>query len=101
MTIEIINVADLKDPDDSEGRTYRQVNAAKSHEIPVGAFVELEDGCRSWVVHLGRDCDQTPLYYLSLNKDDTEEIISGFMNRGWDGGYSADSLKIISTPEDS
>ena len=101
MTVTIDNVADLKDPDDLEGRTYRQVNAAKSHEIPIGAFVELEDGCRSWVVHLARDCDQTPLYYLSLDKDDTEPRFEKFMNTSWSGGYSADSLKIIPTPEES
>jgi hypothetical protein len=101
MTITIVNVADLEDPNDSEGRTYRQVNASRSHKIPIGSFVELEDGCRSWVVHHGRDCDQTPLYYLCMDKDNTEPRFEKFMNPGWSGGYAAVSLKIISTPEDS
>ena len=101
MTVEIVNVADLEDPDDSEGRTYRQVNATKSHKIPIGAFVELEDGARAWVVHHGRDCDQTPLYYLCLDKNNTEPMFDKFMNTGWYGGFAASSLKILSTPEDS
>jgi hypothetical protein len=100
MTIEIVNVADLEDPNDPEGRTYRQVNAATSHKIPIGAFVELEDGCRSWVVAHGRDCDKTPLYYLCMDKNNTEPRSMVFKNPGWEGGYSAESLKIISTPED-
>ena len=101
MTVEIVNIADLEDPDDSEGRTFRQVNATKSHEIPIGTFVELDSGARSWVVHHGRDCDQTPLYYLCLDKDNIEPRFEKMMNPGWDGGWSAASLTVLPPPEDS
>ena len=62
----MINIADLRDPDDPQGRSYRQVNADRTHGIPVGALVEIIDtGVRMFVVWHGRDCDQTPLYWLS------------------------------------
>ena len=94
MTI-LINIADLRDPDDPQGRSYRQVNAEKTHSIPIGALVELENGARLFVVHHGRDCDQTPLYWLSADEDDTEQERAGWMNYGWTGGYSEDSLTVI------
>ena len=37
--VTIFNVADLTNPDDPQGRTYRQVNAEKPHLIPLGASV--------------------------------------------------------------
>ena len=74
--------------------------AVVAQDDPIGAFVELEDGCRSWVVAHGRDCDKTPLYYLCMDKNNTEPRSMVFKNPGWEGGYSAESLKIISTPED-
>lgn len=103
MTI-FINIADLKDPDDPEGRTYRQVNAAKKHGIPIGALVELvtEDGSpgvRAFVVYRGRDCDQTPIYWLSLEQEDVQPRHEGQANPGWRGGFSEESLKVIT--EDS
>lgn len=92
---QLMNVADLRDPADQQGRTYRQVNAEKKHQIPLGSLVETEDGVRLFVVHLGRDCDQTPLYWLSHDKDDTEVERQGFRNRWWLGGYAEESLKPI------
>ena len=88
----LFNVADLVDPADSAGRTYREVNAAKSHSIPLGALVEDdESGVRLFVVYRGRDCDQTPLYWLSPRKDDSERLL-------WTGGYSEDGLTVIRLP---
>lgn len=99
MSIEIINIADLKDPDDSAGRSYRQVNAEKVHNIQIGSLVEVEsNGVRMFVVCHGRDCDQTPLYYLSSDKDDVVQHNPSFRNTGWDGGYAEDSLVIIKLP---
>lgn len=92
----IINVADLVNPNDPEGRTYRQINAAKKHAIPIGALVEdIDTGVRLFVVKHGRDCDMTPLYYLSANRDDTEQKDPRFLNRGWVGGYSETYLRIV------
>ena len=90
-----INVADIVDPDDPQGRTYRQVNAARPHTIPVGSLVELESGVRLFVIHHGRDCDMEPLYYLSPDRDDTTEKRKGFRNDGWTGGYCEDSLTVV------
>ena len=90
-----INVADLVDPDDPSGRTYRQVNALKSHGIPIGTLVELENGARLFVVKHTRDCDQTPLYSLCADQDDTEQEREGFSNYGWVNGYSEEDLKKV------
>lgn len=89
-----INIADLRDPTD--GRTYREINAEKVHKIPVGALVELETGVRLFVVSHSRDCDQTPLYYLSHDKNDTTRKWKSFRNASWVGGYSEESLTLIS-----
>jgi hypothetical protein len=77
--MKVFNVADLVDPDDPQGRTYRQVNAAKTHGIALGALVELEEGgARLFVVKLGRDCDQTPLYWLDILPDGSGSQYGGF-----------------------
>lgn len=100
----IINVADLRDPDDPKGRSYRQVNAERQHTILIGALVELrpdddgKGGVRLFVVHHGRDCDQTPLYYLSHDPGDTVQEREGWRNRSWVGGFSEDSLSVIREP---
>jgi len=66
----IIILHDCVDPDDKQGRTYKEVNMAKQHSYPIGTLVELEDGVRLWIVYHARDCDGTPLYELSYKKDD-------------------------------
>lgn len=81
MTTYFINVADLP-ANDGTGRTYREVNNATHHAIPVGALVELDGGGRAFVVRHTRDCDGTPLYSLSL---------LGKV----DHGYGEDSLTVI------
>ena len=91
----VLFIADLRDPHDPQGRTYRQINAATQHQIPIGALVELPSGIRLFVVHHGRDCDQTPLYYLSADADDRREERLGWLNRSWIGGYSEESLTPI------
>lgn len=91
----LINIADLKDPGDPQGRTYRQVNAEKQHAIPIGTLVELNNGARLFVVHHGRDCDQTPLYWLSHDQEDTVQERAGWMNHKWVGGYPEESLMLV------
>lgn len=92
---EIINIADLRDPNDAEGRSYRQVNATKTHKYPIGALVEFNHGPRLWVVYHGRDCDQTPLYCLSFDPHDTQKESDNFYNRNWVTGISEESLTFI------
>ena len=88
-----IHIADLVNRE--TGKTFREENAEKQHAIPIGALVELDDGVRLFVVNHGRDCDQTPLYYLSHDPEDTMQERNGWKNRSWVGGYGEESLTII------
>lgn len=108
MTLSILH--DMVDPDDPQGRTYRQVNAEKTHTIPVGALVEItgdenDAGMRLIVVYQGRDCDQEPLYWLTSQPDDLENAIERAESKDfhqrmkWTGGYGEESLKVIKLPE--
>ena len=80
------NVADLKDPNDPQGRTYREINNATSHNLTVDDLVELDDGVRLFVTRLTRDCDGTPLYCLG-RKGNTVIM-----------GYTEDSLTLVNPP---
>lgn len=60
-----INIADLKDPNDIQGRTYREVNNSTPHKFEIGILVEIEGGVRMFVGKHTRDCDGTPLYCLT------------------------------------
>jgi hypothetical protein len=95
----IENIADLKDPNDPAGRSYRQVNAEKAHGIALGALVELERGARLFVVMLGRDCDQTPLYWLAPSileaTEEEEPAYYRYHRTKWVGGYDEESLTVI------
>lgn len=84
-----MNVADLKCPDDPQGRTYRQINAEKKHSIQLGTLVELKSGVRLFVALHGRDCDQTPLYWLSHKYADKNKM---------SGGHIEENLKVIKEP---
>lgn len=63
------------------GKTIKQNNLERKHNIPIDSLVEInhdfdgdvsEDcrmgGVRMFVVNHSRDCDGTPLYDLSFNK---------------------------------
>lgn len=88
-----IHICDLVNK--KTGKTGRETNAEKTHQIPVGTLVELESGVRLFVVSHDRDCDQTPLYGLCHDKEDTVVEREGFANRKWDHGYSEESLTVI------
>lgn len=85
--ITFVNIADLIDPNDPRGRSYRDVNRDTRHRIPVGALVELESGARAFVVMHTRDCDQTPLYSLAIDPDNCKFSMSH--------GYDDDSLTVV------
>ena len=102
---QLINIADLKNPD--TGKTYRQENNEKSHNIPLGTLVEVDfddsygepkRGLRLFVVAHERDCDGTPLYALSFNKkwsaDMFGEQFKTFARWAIDTGYSEECLKV-------
>jgi len=93
MVMEFINIADLKDPEDKQGRSYRQVNAAKKHNITIGSLVEVESGARLFVVEHTRDCDQAPLYTLSPE----QETYNNTLLSKWVYGYGEEYLTVIKT----
>lgn len=95
------NIADLPNPE--TGKTYRQENLERQHQIPVGSLVEVKfrqwfgnGACwkvhaRLWVVQHTRDCDGTPLYSLSkwLDPDFALEV------KDVHSGISEESLTVI------
>lgn len=66
------NIADLQDPNDPQGRTYREVNNSTSHSFSCGDLVEIDRGVRLIITRLSRDCDGTPLYCLGVNSGNTK-----------------------------
>lgn len=58
-----------------DGKTDKEINLLMQHNIPLGSLVEVGDdvpeqaGCRLYVVQHNRDCDGTPLYSLSFDKE--------------------------------
>ena len=93
--MEFINIADLKDPDDLQGRTYREINNARKHKFNIGDLVELETGARVFVALQTRDCDGTPLYCLTPIENDYKQNKKRFANHNWLNGYSEELLKFI------
>jgi hypothetical protein len=91
----MINVADLVDPSDPEGRTYRQINAARMHNIPIGTLVELDTGERLRVMMHTRDCDRTPLYSLGIAGDEYQNSPGQLRH-----GYDEECLKVIAYPSE-
>lgn len=66
---------------ESNGKTWKENNLAKSHNITLGTLVEVYwengdyNGVRMFVVSHDRDYDGTPLYSLSFNKNAEAERI--------------------------
>jgi hypothetical protein len=87
---KLINVADLKDPNDSESRTYREVNNATPHKYKIGQLVERDNGARMFIAGLMRDCDGTPLYSLSGNPENLESSYK------WSHGHNGEYLSLVS-----
>jgi len=84
----MINIADLTDPSDTQGRTYRQVNNATAHKYGLGVLVEINNGVRLFTAKQTRDCDGTPLYNLTPFSDineGTNKHIYGFNEDGMKG----------------
>lgn len=106
--MRLVNIADLKNPE--TGKTYREENNTKNHSIPLGTLVEVafddgnltspKKGLRLFVVEHYRDCDGTPLYSLSFDKNWASDMYGDNFKAlalcAVDSGYSEDNLKIIS-----
>jgi len=113
---------------EANGKTIRENNMAKKHEIPLGSLVEItyEDypdeinpvnGLRLFVVNHSRDCDGTPLYDLSFKLTAQKEyedvearkselrscglypLLHGQTSGAIERHYSIDSLKLIRLPK--
>ena len=93
--IVIDNVADLIDPSDPEGRSYRELNNLKSHKFRAGQLVEIDDGVRLYVEHLTRDCDGTPLYVLSPFKVGFSPSYVSFSCSQSVQGVDEDSMTLV------
>jgi hypothetical protein len=93
---ELIIISDQVNPADEKGRTFKEINQEKVHNIPVGTLVEMDDGCRLWVVYHGRDCDRTPLYCLCVDREDTDgpELPKRYPYN-WITGYPEESLTPV------
>lgn len=93
-----INVADIVE---ENGKTIRQNNMEKTHDLPIGTLVEVKfdewlDGgacmkvhARLWVWSHERDCDGTPLYTLSPHRKDHFEGAKIVLPPGYWGTGSA------------
>lgn len=76
--MKLINVADIVE---ENGKTVKENNVEKQHSIAIGTLVEVnidyseEHGIRLFVCSHDRDCDGTPLYTLSFDKEAGEKLL--------------------------
>lgn len=101
--MEFVDLSNAKDPE--SGKTYREINQEKKHNIPLGSLVETSivgneytSGMRLWVVLHDRDFDGTPLYGLSFKRDWQPCSAPNFeklFRMQVDGGYPEECLTII------
>lgn len=82
-------ICDLKDPDDEQGRTFREVAAATGHKIPIGARVATCDKMVLFVTEHIRDCDSTPLYSVGSEGGTT-----------YTRGYAEENLVVMEQADD-
>jgi hypothetical protein len=87
---------------EENGKTIRENNLEIKHRIPVGALVEIHgsdgfswNGVRLYVREHTRDCDGTPLYSLGHREAVREHPLFHDLH----GGFSEDSLTVISLPQ--
>lgn len=88
----LVMIADLQDPEDSDGRTYREVNNAKTHSFNVGQMVEIHNGCRMFIAKHGRDCDGTPLYSLTTYEDTESARLNPI---SWSHGHDEEGMTEV------
>lgn len=101
--MNFLNLSDSKDP--ATGKTYRETNLEKKHNIPLGSLVETSifeneynSGMRLWIVSHDRDFDDTPLYGLSFKRDwkpCSDPNFEKLFGMQVDHGYPEECLTII------
>jgi len=87
---------------EENGKTIKENNMEKTHNIPLWSLIEVKDtGERLYVGLCDRDCDGTPLYWLCRHDDIGRDfhISANRRHHHCDGGYSEDSITLIKEPE--
>jgi len=88
-------------PSDVTGKTWKEKNLETTHKIPLWSLVEIDyedatnKGVRLLVCGHTRDCDGTPLYSLTWDRDYYEQFVNNQYATVSTGGYSEDGLKVI------
>jgi hypothetical protein len=90
-----IHISDLVNQ--QTGKTFRQENLEKVHNIPLHSLVELENKTRLYVIGHVRDCDGSPLYRLAVFLDTPlyRENDTRFFHEKTFGSYSEEDLRLI------
>jgi hypothetical protein len=97
---------------EANGKTIKENNLERQHDIPLGALVEVVSGhetaddircceevsrgARLFVREHSRDCDGTPLYVLATSKWENENPFTEKRLRHM--GYPRRSLVVIAEP---
>lgn len=110
----LVNVADLINPE--TGKTYREENLEKQWAIPLGSVVKVlhyssesntyeehEDCLVLYVVNRARDCDGTPLYWLSSQNHLEHKRVRDFAESGQvtfpnESGYAFKASFLLPPP---
>ncbi len=79
------------------GKTYKELNLEKIHNIPIGTLVEItsediDHGIRLHGIDHSRDCDGSPLYILGIADNtywDGKMYVNAF------GGWGEEDLIVI------
>lgn len=81
--MSIVVLHNLRDPDDPQGRSYREVNLEKTHRFRLNSLVELSNGVRVFLSRYARDCDGTPLYDVMLKPCDCVKELAFMQTDRW------------------
>ena len=88
-------------PSDVPGKTWKEKNFETIHNIPLWTLVEIDyegssnNGVRLLVCKHTRDCDGTPLYSLTWDRDYYDQFVNNQYATVSTNGYSEESLKVI------
>jgi len=111
---------------EDNGKTIRENNMELQHTIPVGTLVEVKydtwfgDGAceknhaRLWVIIQGRDCDGTPIYWLSthsyerisyeIGATSPEDVANASLQHkllfNFKGGFCEEGLTVVDLTDD-
>ncbi len=76
---------------EDNGKTIRENNLERSHKYPKGTLIEVEGGARMFVYKQTRDCDGSPLYTLTWDRD----FENAELNRCMAYGFGEEGMILI------